>query len=99
MGIGPPFFMLGVLVPLNGWNQILVSFGSSVQVPALVLRHPPAPLFCVTFSPTSQFCITSSFRKNMHTARIVIFYWFFGQNKLKSRLKLQYDKHAGADLV
>ena len=46
MGIGPPFFMLGALVPLNGWNQIPVSFGSSVPVPALVLRHPSAPLSC-----------------------------------------------------
>ncbi|MBS6645362.1 MAG: hypothetical protein KH366_17420, partial [Clostridiaceae bacterium] len=48
------FFMLGVLVPLNGWNQIPVSFGSSVPVPALVLRHPSAPLFCVSFSTKSQ---------------------------------------------
>ena len=50
MGIGPLFFMLGALVPLNGWNQIPVSFGSSVQVPALVLRPPPSLLSCVTFT-------------------------------------------------
>ena len=46
MGIAPPFSLLKALVPLNGWNQIPVSFGTSVQVPALVLRHPPSPLSC-----------------------------------------------------
>ena len=71
MGIGPPSFMLKTLVPLNGWNQIPVSFGSSVQVPALVLRHPSAPLFCVSFSTKSQF-YSNEYLSNSLTAPISI---------------------------
>ena len=38
MGIAPPFFILKALVPLNGRNQIPVTFDPPLGPPGLIFR-------------------------------------------------------------